>query len=134
MAEERLYGAFVKAAARRSMLLMQKGAVARYCRAAVGAHARHSSGCAAIMRALCMFLRARPAAHFPCLPDASFLRSGFRFALLRDAFRQFLPSGFAIPALVNFGRDLALDKELGELASLSLGFDCHTSRLLVAVR
>jgi hypothetical protein len=27
-------------------------------------------------------------------------------------------------------RDFALDKELGELASLSLGFDCHASRLL----
>ena len=45
-----------------------------------------------------------------------------------------LLTGFAIPALVNFGRDLALDKQLGELASLSLGFDCHTSRLLVAAR
>lgn|SRR5215470_12736280 len=75
-----------------------------------------------------------PAAHFPCLPGASFPRSGFCFALLRDALRQFLPSGFAIPPLVNFGRDLALDKELRELASLSLGFDRHASGITVAVR
>src|SRR6266550_7238324 len=51
-----------------------------------------------------------------------------------DPLRQLLRSGFAVPFLEGLRRDLALDQELRELASLCLALERHRPILMVRQR